>query len=66
MDIRAGDQVIVTDRAGREFLVEALTGVVAKAPGKTAPVVYVKHSLSNGDFNKVPWPATRVRPDAAS
>lgn len=46
----------------QEYRAEALTGVIPKGNGRHLSVVYVKHSLSNGDHNKVPWPATRVRP----
>lgn len=62
MGIEAGDWVVLTDAVGREFDAQALTGVIPTGKGRQESVVYIKHSLSNGDHNKIPWPATRVRP----
>jgi hypothetical protein len=57
--IRAGTRVIITDAEGREYEVEALSGIEHK--GHAFPLVWVNRPLSSGDFEPMPWPADSVR-----
>lgn len=58
-EIRAGMRVIVTDAAGEEHEVEALSGVQTK--GHAFPLVWVNRPLTSGGFEPTPWPADSVR-----
>lgn len=58
-EISAGTTVIVTDAAGAEHEVEALSGVEQK--GHAFPLVWVNRPLTSGGFEPTPWPADAVR-----
>jgi hypothetical protein len=58
-EISPGTIVIVTDAAGVEHEVEALSGVQEK--GHAFPLVWVNRPLASGGFEPIPWPAESVR-----
>jgi hypothetical protein len=59
-NITPGTQVLVTDAAGRELTVIAVSDV--ETEGHSFPVVWVERPLNDGTTDRVAWPASSVRP----
>lgn len=57
--IKPGVKVIITDAAGAEHEVDALSGIEYK--GHAFPLVWVNRPLASGEFEPMPWPAESVR-----